>query len=115
MGTTPDAPTRTARRTDPPWVRFGLTGLALLAMTVLVVIPVISVFYEALAEGVGTYWNNLTGDAALGAADADGRPAGGGVQHRVRHRGGVGDHAVQVPRPHAARHDDRRALLRLAG
>ena len=63
MTPTPGAPTRTARRTDPAWVRVGLTALALLAMTVLVVIPVISVFYEALSEGAGTYWNNLTGDA----------------------------------------------------
>jgi sulfate transport system permease protein len=62
MTPTPDAPTRTRRKTDPAWVRFGLTTLALFTMTVLVVIPVVSVFYEALAEGVGTYWNNLTGD-----------------------------------------------------
>jgi sulfate transport system permease protein len=51
------------RRTqDPLWVRVGLTSLALLVMFVLVVIPVMNVFYEALAQGVGTYWRNLTGD-----------------------------------------------------
>jgi sulfate transport system permease protein len=43
-------------------VRVTLTTLALLAMTVLVVIPVISVFVEALSEGFGAYWRNLTGD-----------------------------------------------------
>ncbi len=53
---------RPSRTTDPAWVRFGLTALALLAMTVLVVIPVVSVFYEALAEGFGAYWRNLTAD-----------------------------------------------------
>src|SRR5437763_15180257 len=58
----PAAPARTARRTDPAWVRFTLSALALFAMTVLVVVPVVSVFYEALAEGIGTYWTNLTGD-----------------------------------------------------
>ena len=63
MTPTPGVPPRTARRTDPAWVRITLTTLALLAMTVLVVIPVISVFFEALSEGVGTYWHNLTGDA----------------------------------------------------
>ena len=63
MTPTPGAPPRTARRTDPAWVRITLTALALLAMTVLVVIPVVSVFHEALSEGAGTYWNNLTGDA----------------------------------------------------
>jgi sulfate/thiosulfate transport system permease protein len=56
------ASARTARTTDPAWVRYTLTALALFAMTVLVVIPVISVFYEALAEGFGTYWRNLTAD-----------------------------------------------------
>nr|WP_010039452.1 sulfate ABC transporter permease subunit CysW [Gemmata obscuriglobus] len=45
------------------WLRVTLTVLALLAMTVLVVVPVISVFVEALADGVGAYWRNLTADA----------------------------------------------------
>lgn len=48
--------------TDPLWVRVLLTALALAIMTVLVVVPVVSVFYEALAEGVGAYWHNLTAD-----------------------------------------------------
>ena len=59
---TPSAP-RTARRQDPLWVRITLTAIALVAMTVLVVVPVISVFAEALADGVGAYWTNLTADA----------------------------------------------------
>jgi len=50
------------RAQDPLWVRVGLTTLAVLVMLVLVVIPVVNVFYEALAEGLGTYWRNLTGD-----------------------------------------------------
>ncbi|AMV26387.1 Sulfate transport system permease protein CysW [Gemmata sp. SH-PL17] len=54
---------RAARRTDPLWVRITLTSLALLALTVLVVIPVVGVFAEALADGVGAYWTNLTADA----------------------------------------------------
>lgn len=52
----------TPRRTDPLWVRVTLTALALGCMTVLIVIPVISVFYEALADGFGAYWKNLTRD-----------------------------------------------------
>ncbi|AWM37182.1 Sulfate transport system permease protein CysW [Gemmata obscuriglobus] len=56
-------PTRAHRRTEPVWLRVTLTVLALLAMTVLVVVPVISVFVEALADGVGAYWRNLTADA----------------------------------------------------
>jgi sulfate transport system permease protein len=47
---------------DPLWVRVTLTSLALVVLTVLVAIPVVSVFYEALSEGVGTYWRNLTAD-----------------------------------------------------
>ncbi|VTR95557.1 sulfate abc permease : Sulfate ABC transporter, permease CysW OS=Acinetobacter nectaris CIP 110549 GN=P256_00304 PE=4 SV=1: BPD_transp_1 [Gemmata massiliana] len=54
---------RAARRTDPLWVRIALTSLALLALTVLVVIPVLGVFAEAFADGVGAYWTNLTADA----------------------------------------------------
>src|SRR5215212_3558661 len=44
---------------DPAWVRWLLTGLALLALTVLVIVPVVSVFAEALARGPGEYWANL--------------------------------------------------------
>src|SRR5436309_2000016 len=63
MNPTPGAPLRPPRRTDPAWVRVTLTALALLALTVLVVVPVVSVFYEALADGVGAYWRNLTQDS----------------------------------------------------
>src|SRR5437870_923881 len=58
----PQSAIRNPKSQDPAWVRYGLTALALSAMTVLVIVPVVSVFYEALAEGVGTYWRNLTGD-----------------------------------------------------
>ena len=37
---------------------------------VLVVIPLIDVFYEALARGPGVYWNNLIGDADTRSAIA---------------------------------------------
>jgi sulfate/thiosulfate transport system permease protein len=51
-----------APRSDPAWVRWTLTLLAVGAMTVLVIIPVISVFYQALSRGLGTYFENLFGD-----------------------------------------------------
>jgi sulfate/thiosulfate transport system permease protein len=44
---------------DPAWVRYGLTGTALLAVTLLIVIPVVNVFVEAFASGVGAYFRNL--------------------------------------------------------
>jgi len=47
---------------DPAWVRWTLTGLALAVVGVLIVLPVINVFAEALAGGVGVYWKNLFAD-----------------------------------------------------
>lgn len=47
---------------DPPWVRRTLIGLALAVLGVLVVIPVVNVFAQALSDGVGAYWSNLASD-----------------------------------------------------
>ncbi len=44
---------------EPVWVRWTLTAFALSVVFVIVVIPVINVFSEALAAGLGTYWHNL--------------------------------------------------------
>ena len=49
-------------RRDPLLVRWGLTLLAVLVITVLIVVPVVNVFYQAFASGIGTYWQNLVGD-----------------------------------------------------
>jgi sulfate/thiosulfate transport system permease protein len=61
--TKPPAPAlaRPVRRAqeDPAWVRYSLTTIALLAVTVLIVIPVANVFVEAFAAGVGAYFENL--------------------------------------------------------
>jgi sulfate/thiosulfate transport system permease protein len=53
--------TRRAQR-DPSWVRWGLTVTAVLAIGVLIVIPIVNVFYEALKEGPMVYWKNLVLD-----------------------------------------------------
>jgi sulfate/thiosulfate transport system permease protein len=53
---------RTKRQTalqDPWLVRWGLILAAVGVVGVLVIVPVINVFYEALARGVGTYLQNL--------------------------------------------------------
>ena len=57
----PPALARPIRRAqeDPAWVRYGLTGVVLLAVTILIVIPVVNVFVEAFASGVGAYFRNL--------------------------------------------------------
>jgi sulfate/thiosulfate transport system permease protein len=51
-------PVRRAQE-DPAWVRYGLTGAALLVVAILIVIPIVNVFVEAFAAGVGTYFKNL--------------------------------------------------------
>jgi sulfate transport system permease protein len=44
-------------------VRWTLTLLAVGAITLLVIVPVVNVFWQALAHGVGTYWSCLADDA----------------------------------------------------
>jgi sulfate transport system permease protein len=47
---------------DPAWVRWTLTLLAIGVLMVLVVIPVVNVFWQALAGGLGVYWHSLIAD-----------------------------------------------------
>ncbi|MES2568444.1 MAG: sulfate/thiosulfate ABC transporter permease CysW, partial [Verrucomicrobiota bacterium] len=47
---------------DPAWVKWGLISFALLAVGILIGVPVVNIFYEALREGLGSYWRNLTQD-----------------------------------------------------
>ncbi len=55
--------TKRQRRREDPWlVRWGLIAAAVGVVGVLVVVPVINVFYEALARGAGAYIQNLIGD-----------------------------------------------------
>ena len=48
---------------DPALVRWGLTLAALLVIVVLVIVPVVNVFVQALANGLPAYWHNLVGNA----------------------------------------------------
>jgi sulfate transport system permease protein len=48
---------------DPAYVRYTLVGLTLGIVGLLVVIPLVSVFVQATARGLGVYWNNLVADA----------------------------------------------------
>jgi sulfate transport system permease protein len=48
---------------DSPLVRWTLTLAALLVLVVLVIVPVVSVFVQALARGPSVYWENLMGNA----------------------------------------------------
>jgi|SRR5688572_24677637 sulfate transport system permease protein len=47
---------------DPPLVRLALIAAAVAVMAFLVLIPLVNVFVEALAEGFGVYWRNLVDD-----------------------------------------------------
>jgi sulfate/thiosulfate transport system permease protein len=47
---------------DPLWVRLTLTLAAIAVLTVLIVIPVIYVFVQALGDGVSAYFEALVGD-----------------------------------------------------
>jgi sulfate transport system permease protein len=49
-------------REDPTWVRWTLSGTAILTVGILIVIPVVNVFAEAFAAGPGAYWKNLWQD-----------------------------------------------------
>ena len=49
-------------RADPAWVRRGLTAIAVVSVGVLVVVPVVNIFYEALKAGIRVYWDNLFAD-----------------------------------------------------
>ena len=53
--------TRPAQQ-DPAWVRWSLIIFSVLVVGVLVVIPVVNIFVEALKEGIGVYWKNLVAD-----------------------------------------------------
>jgi sulfate transport system permease protein len=55
-------PTRSTSRGDPWPVRWGLTLAALAVLIVLVLVPVVNVFYQALERGLAAYWHNLFGD-----------------------------------------------------
>ncbi len=57
-----------AGRHDPAWVRIGLILAAVGTVGLLIVIPVVHVFYQALADGPVAYWNNLFGDRDTRAA-----------------------------------------------
>ncbi len=56
-------PRRTAQQDSAGWCAGPLIGhRRWRSSALLIVVPVVNVFYEALAKGLGAYWNNLVGD-----------------------------------------------------
>src|SRR5262245_19619999 len=47
---------------DPRWVRWSLILASLAVVGLLIAIPVVHVFSQALADGLGAYWKNHFGD-----------------------------------------------------
>jgi sulfate transport system permease protein len=47
---------------DPALVKWTLILAAVGTITLLIVIPVVNVFYQALSSGLGVYWDNLAND-----------------------------------------------------
>ncbi len=51
-----------AAHEDPRAVRIALIAFTFLVMGLLIVVPLVNVFYQAFAGGLARYWNNLAGD-----------------------------------------------------
>ncbi|MDZ4821006.1 MAG: sulfate ABC transporter permease subunit [Planctomycetota bacterium] len=68
---------RRGLREEPGWVKWTLILIAVSIVSVLILIPVIHVFYSAIAPGVEDYWYEHGGDVATesgatGSASSDG-------------------------------------------
>jgi sulfate transport system permease protein len=60
----PASPPRVRRAQRDHWVvRWSLTLAAMGSIALLIVVPVVHVFYQALAHGLRAYWDNLAGNA----------------------------------------------------
>jgi sulfate transport system permease protein len=60
--TIPHSEFRIPHSQDPVWVRWSLVLFTVAFLSILVVVPVIAVFAEALRSGLGAYWHNLTAE-----------------------------------------------------
>jgi sulfate transport system permease protein len=58
---------RPQRLTEPPLVRWVLTAAALLFLLVFLVLPLVTVFSEALVRGIAPYFSSIADSAALSA------------------------------------------------
>jgi sulfate transport system permease protein len=45
---------------DPTWVRYTLTGLTILIISLFLILPLVTIFFEAFAKGWQSYANELT-------------------------------------------------------
>jgi sulfate transport system permease protein len=61
------AGSRPRRLTEPPLVRWALTASALLFLLLFLLLPLVTVFSEALVRGIGPYFSSIADPAALSA------------------------------------------------
>ena len=60
-------PRQTRHLTEPPVVRWALTAVALLFLALFLVLPLVTVFSEAFANGAGAYWEAVREPDAVAA------------------------------------------------
>jgi hypothetical protein len=112
----PPRPHPRAATHDPRWVRVLLIGAALTFLGLFLVLPLVTVFIEALAKGASGIRrsDSRAHRARSDPAHAARRGDLGTRQHDLRNRRGLGDHEVRLPRQAAADHRDRLAARRVA-
>ena len=54
---------RRQAQADPAWVKWTLISLAVATVGVLIIVPIVNVFYQAFANGAVAYWRNMMDDA----------------------------------------------------
>lgn len=52
---------------DPAWVKWTILGVTLTFFFLFIVLPLVSIFFEALRRGLGVYWESISEPAALAA------------------------------------------------
>ena len=45
---------------EPRWLRYTLITVAIVYLALFLLVPLISIFYEALRQGVAVYWAAMT-------------------------------------------------------
>jgi sulfate transport system permease protein len=65
----PDEPADAHSRptSEPAWVKWTLIGVAVLFLAALLLLPLITVFTQALTKGIGTFWGAFTDPAGAAA------------------------------------------------
>jgi len=53
---------RRQAQADPVWVKWTLISLAVATVGVLIIVPIVNVFYQAFANGAVAYWRNMVDD-----------------------------------------------------